>query len=232
MRGKKLSPRLASIAAMIPRGAKVVDIGTDHGYLPIYLAVNELASNIICSDINEGPLGSARMNAEEAGVCDQIKFVLADGLSGVDPSEADTVVIAGMGGELIAKIIGDSRWINSNKTFIVQPQSKIETLLDFLYNNFFAIEDAVLVSDARKLYMVVSARKTETVIRREAYEDYLPKVLIDKRDPLLIEYIELQISKSKYAIECLAKSENSEASPELRCRYETFIKLREAISNA
>ena len=93
-----MNKRLEEIYALIGEGRGLVDVGTDHGYIPAALAKSGYSGKIIASDINPGPLQAARRSAESAGVADKIDFLLCDGLDGCDPSAIDTIVIAGMGG--------------------------------------------------------------------------------------------------------------------------------------
>lgn len=149
----KLSPRLAAVAAFAEGGRAVADIGTDHGYIPVHFALMGGFSRIAASDINRGPLESARENAGEAGVADKIEFCLADGLRGLDGG-FDTIIIAGMGGETIAGILAASPFPLAGKKLVIQPQSKIDELAAFLYENDMAILRAEIVRDAGKLYAV------------------------------------------------------------------------------
>ena len=98
----KLSHRLETIASFVPKGSIVADIGTDHGYIPIWLLQQKIAVKAIAMDIGEGPLKRAREHIVLYGLEDLIETRLSNGLSGLYPKEADTVVIAGMGGELIS----------------------------------------------------------------------------------------------------------------------------------
>ncbi|MCL2409307.1 MAG: class I SAM-dependent methyltransferase [Oscillospiraceae bacterium] len=154
----KLPKRLASIADLIEQGASVADIGTDHGFLPVYLAQRDIARIIIASDISEGSLSSARRTAVKYGVEDRIKFVTAPGLDGVEAHEVDTVVIAGIGGENIAGIINDAPWLRERGVrLILQPQTKLDTLCYFLRENGYPIRRMELVRDRDRLYAVILA---------------------------------------------------------------------------
>ncbi len=107
---KKMNKRLSAIAALVKEGKGLVDVGTDHGYLPAYLAASGYKGALYASDINEGPLQSARRTAAEAGLSDRIRFLLCDGLRLCPPEEIDTIVIAGMGGDMIVKILDEAEW--------------------------------------------------------------------------------------------------------------------------
>ena len=110
--------RLSTIASQIENGLGLADVGTDHGFLPVHLARHGYTGNLYASDINEGPLQTAIDNAAHAGVSDRIKFLLCDGLRLCPPEEVDTIVIAGMGGLLIADILDwDMRKSKSMKRY-------------------------------------------------------------------------------------------------------------------
>ena len=123
----KLPPRLAAIAALVPDGARLADVGTDHALLPIRLLLDGKIQSAVATDIRPGPLSRAKENAYAAGVQD-LSCVLCDGLTGVSPDSADTVVIAGMGGENIAAILRAAPWACRNTLCILQPMSRPEEL--------------------------------------------------------------------------------------------------------
>jgi len=154
----KLSKRLKLIADLIENGASVADIGTDHGHLPVYLAQSGLAVRIIASDISSASLAAARKTAQEAGVTESIIFVVAPGLDGVKPADVDTIVIAGVGGETILGILKDAPWTKSSKIrLVLQPQTKIDILLSFLYDSGYVIKQTETVLDRGKLYTAILA---------------------------------------------------------------------------
>ena len=101
----KLSKRLETVASFVPKGSNIADIGTDHGYVPIYLVREGQAEHAVAMDVRKGPLERARAHVAEAGLGSRIDVRLSDGLAGLKPGEADCVVIAGMGGELIIHIL-------------------------------------------------------------------------------------------------------------------------------
>ena len=146
------------LTEMIENGASVADIGTDHGFIPVFLAQTGTAENIIASDISAASLESARKSAAGYNVEGLIKFHTAPGLDGISPDEVDTVVIAGMGGETIKNIIRDAPWTKSrNVKLILQPQSKINILCRFLYDNGYEINEIKYVRDRVKSYTVIKA---------------------------------------------------------------------------
>ena len=155
----KLSERLSALADFIDSGANVADIGTNHGLLPVYLAQRGDAGRIFASDISAGSLKAAYRSAAGAGVTDAITFINAPGLDGIPQDEVDTIIIAGMGAETIVGILRDAPWTNSEHvTLILQPQSKVDLLTRFLYDNGYGISNTKYVFDRGKRYLVIRRR--------------------------------------------------------------------------
>jgi len=156
MKNIKLSNRLRALTDFIDIGAAVADIGTDHGYLPIYLALNCRATGIIASDISSASLNAARRFAEENNVTESITFMVTPGLDGITAADADTIVIAGMGGETILQILENAPWTkDASVKLILQPQSKINLLCRFLYDNGYEIKETRAVIDKGKGYTII-----------------------------------------------------------------------------
>jgi len=158
MRQIKLSSRLQTIADFIEEGASVADIGTDHGYLPVYLAQSGKARRIIASDMSAGSLGAARRSAEKYSVSDKIEFVVAPGLSGIGgigEVEIDTIVIAGVGGETMIGILEGAPWAIAGKKLILQPQTKKDELLGYLKEAGIEVLETALTRDRGREYTVL-----------------------------------------------------------------------------
>ena len=154
-----MNKRLELIASILPHGRGFADVGTDHGYLPVYMAQHGYSGKIIASDINEGPLSTAVVSARQAGVEDRICFRLCDGLDGCGSEELDTVVIAGMGGDTICGILDRADWIMSRDILLIlQPMTKAEVLRYWLTNNDFAICGEWLIEENGEIYQILSAR--------------------------------------------------------------------------
>ena len=154
-----MNNRLYKICSYIHDGVGVIDVGTDHGYLPIELCLREYKGNIIASDINEDPLNKAIRAAEEAGFSDRISFKLCDGLAMCEPSSVDSIVIAGMGGDTICGILEAAAWcFDSKYTLYLQPMSKSEILRSWLCSNGFGIICEDIVIDNDTMYQIISAK--------------------------------------------------------------------------
>ena len=157
MRDFELTPRLHLLADWVPPGARLADVGTDHAYLPVWLRLHGRVVSAIACDLREGPLARARETGRTYGA-NGVDYRLGDGLTVVSPEEADTVVIAGMGGENIAAILAKAPWTaDGTHTLLLQPQSRAETLRVFLAEHGYAIRREALVKDRGTLYPVMEA---------------------------------------------------------------------------
>ncbi len=156
----RLDARLRAVAAYVRPGSILADIGTDHGYLPVWLLQNQLIRHAIACDIHSGPLQSAMQTARLAGTCEQqIEFRLSDGLMGLHPAECTDIVIAGMGGELICSILSGAGWIcHPDYNLILNPMTKANVLRRGLCTAGFAICGETAVCAGGKLYTVIQAR--------------------------------------------------------------------------
>ena len=154
-----LSKRLAACAALVPRGAVAADVGTDHGYLSIYLVQQGICPRVIASDLRQKPLEKARENVLRYGASEQITLLLSDGLKNFLPGSFDTLICAGMGGDCICAILQAAPWLKDGRyTLILQPQSSGNDLRRWLGQNGFSIERETLVLDGRFLYGVMAVR--------------------------------------------------------------------------
>lgn len=151
-----MNQRLDTIYRMIRPGRGIIDVGTDHGYLPERLALDGYPGLIFASDIRKGPLASARRTASRSGVTDRICFLLSDGLDSCPPDAVDTIVIAGMGGDTICGILDRAEWcMDAAYRLILQPMTKAEVLRYWLINNGFFIEEEKLAPDGDTIYQII-----------------------------------------------------------------------------
>ena len=153
----ELSPRLAALAALVPQGARLADVGTDHAYLPVRLLLDGNIRAAVATDVNEGPLQRGRETALRYGVpAGRIAFRRCDGLADVRADEADTVVIAGMGGDLIARILAAAPWTRQAQ-LLLQPMTAQADLRQWLTEHGYCIQRETLVQEGKKLYVILSA---------------------------------------------------------------------------
>lgn len=153
-----LDARLSAVAGLVGNGAYLADIGTDHAYIPIYLAERDRIIHAVASDIREGPLMRAQKNIRDAGLSDKIETVLTDGLSGLERYPITDIVIAGMGGLMITSILTAADFIKKSKPrLILQPMQHIPELRRYLSAGW-KIEKETIVEEGGKLYQIICAR--------------------------------------------------------------------------
>ena len=200
-----MPPRLDAIAAWVPDGAKLADVGTDHALLPLWLLKKEKIRSAVATDINELPLRRAQANAEKAEE-DRIRFVLCDGLAGVDPQEADTVVIAGLGGENIADILRRSPWsCRDGITLILQPMSRTEILCRSFFELGLKLEREQLVEDTGRVYPIFQLSRGEMQPWKSG-EYYTGLFSMLEGSPLLQRFLSEQQRRLKSAVDGLTQS--------------------------
>lgn len=200
-----LSKRLMEVAGLVTCGNSVADIGTDHGYIPIYLAVNGISPKVIAMDVNEGPLGRACENIEKYRVSHIVETRLSDGLNGLEPAEVQTAIIAGMGGLLTIRILSDNMDIvGTLKELILSPHSDVEQVRRFLADKGMKTVDERIVKDDGKFYFIIKAvpcaEKQHSLTDCDAG---FGRLLLDRKDPVLREYLENQLRKKKIILERL-----------------------------
>ena len=164
----KIDARLLAVAELVSDGAYLADVGTDHAYLPIYLAEQGKISRAVASDIHKGPLVSAEKNIREAGFSDRIHTVLTDGLQGLEPYPVTDVAIAGMGGLMIKGILEKASAFKERKVrFILQPMQHIPDLRRYLGENGFAIQKETQATAEGKFYQIILCTY-DGVVRKES----------------------------------------------------------------
>ncbi len=186
----RLSQRLSTVAHMIEPGSIVADIGTDHGYLPIYLIKNNIAPHVIAMDVNAGPLDKARKNAAAYNVADKLTLRISDGLKELS-EQPDVVTICGMGGRLICRILTEGYdKLAGVKKLIVSPQSDLPFFREYMADRGFAITAEKLVLDEGKYYFIFECEVTGNKIdigsgiHKDVYLRY-GRLLRQEQNPLL-----------------------------------------------
>ena len=200
-----LDSRLSLCASFVRQDSKLADIGTDHAYLPVWLCQNGVCKSAIAADINPEPLSRGQLTIAQAGLEDKVKTRLSDGLKGISADEADDIVIAGMGGELIAKIILDCEYSrDKDKRFILQPMTKSELLIERLCQNGFEILSQDCCVASNKCYTVLLVQYSG---EKRAYSEVYPYIceLKPKENETHLRFI-------KAHIERLLKKANGDAS--------------------
>lgn len=190
------------VAELVPESRVAADVGTDHGYLAVWLLQNSRAERVLATDIHAGPLNRARQTAAEYGLEAEIETHLCDGLQFSNAELAESVIIAGMGGETMISILSSAPWTKQGRTLILQPQSKRPELEEWLYENGYTMLDAKLCLDAGKLYlaMVVHGAPSGKPLTAEAF-------LLRNHDPLLPMFLSQEVQKIEYALKGMEQAE-------------------------
>ena len=189
----ELSKRLQAVADLVTPGLKVADIGTDHGYIPIWLMEHKKASFAVAMDINKGPLEKARENIRLHGLTSYIETRLSDGMKNLKAGEAESVVIAGMGGGLVMKILEDVKGKSLGiREWILQPQSEIQKVRTYLRESGYCIVAEDMVLDEGKFYPMMKVIKGEPELYSEAELCY-GKILLKNRNKVLEEFLKKEL---------------------------------------
>lgn len=197
MAGKvQISERLRTIAGMVTEGNRLVDVGCDHGYLPVYLMQQKKIPGAIATDVGRGPLERAKEHIAQYGLGQYIETRLCNGLSGIRPGEGETLVIAGMGGPLMERILQEGAGtLDSFRELILQPQSDIPHFRHFIMECGFCIIQEEMILEDGKFYPMMKAVPGNDASQSKwtAEEEMFGKHLLDRKDPILRQYLEREL---------------------------------------
>lgn len=227
----QLSKRLLACCDFVNPGDRVADVGCDHGYLSIHLLKNNIATSVIASDINRGPLESAVRNAEKYGVAENIRFYLSDGVTLI-PREFDCMIVAGMGGDTMISILEAAPWLqNKSYRLILQCQSKTPTLRQYLSDNGWVIHNEKAVRDGRFIYTVMEALWRPNAPRLTVGQAHFSPALLEHPGEVTAEYYQRLLFSMRRAIK--GRGDNAdpamvEALRELEPLEQEFTWLKEA----
>lgn len=220
----KLDDRLSCVASLVRNGKRVADIGTDHGYLVAYLVENNICPCGIAADLRRGPLENARQTVIQQGLSDKIQLILSDGLENIPRDECDDIVIAGMGGNLIAEILEKAPWVKNERINIVaQPMTHAEVLRQYFIDNGFEITKEKTATDGKRYYCIISAAyRGET---KPHSPSYIYTGEIKPNSDTDINYLRkiLNALTKKYNALISAKKEDSDNLKEIICEIRTLL---------
>lgn len=212
MKDISLSRRMEAVVKMIsPQSFAIADVGCDHAYVSIALKLRGMAQRVIAMDVRKGPLAIAEKNIALYGLEQSIDVRLGDGLEKLNPGEADTIVIAGMGGLLMRDILerGKRIWCEKeHPVFILQPQSDLDVVRHFLYDHGYAIERENMLIEDGKYYTVMRAvfRTEEPVIEYDDAEWLYGAYNLQHKNEILLQYLKDQRSTLQRIDEELQKT--------------------------
>jgi tRNA (adenine22-N1)-methyltransferase len=229
----KLSERLLAIAALVPLGARVVDIGTDHALLPCFLVESEKAVSVIGVDVHRGPYERAWQTVREYALEEFIEIRLGDGLTVLQPGEVDTVVIAGMGGTAISNIFTESpQVVGSLRKAILQPMNNPAAVRCWLWEHGWEITAEDLIFEDKQYYQLISAENVQ--LRATAEGSYFPELaaeygplLIQHSHPLLPGLLERDLKAMQAMLKQLAKSSKEDVQLRSREAQQQMQKMKE-----
>lgn len=218
----ELSPRLSMVGELVPDGARLADVGTDHAYLPAALIRAGKIPFAIAADLRQGPLSRARATVRNAGLEGQVAFRLCDGLSGIWPDEVDAVAIAGMGGETIAAILAAAPWVRERAIpLVLQPMSSMPELRVWLQENGYRILFEKLCCEGNALYTALSVRAGEMPPLTPA-EQWAGR---NENQTLRGLWLDRWMEKTGRALEGLAKAQ----APQAESRRKTLEEVRQGL---
>ena len=221
--------RLEGIKSMVDPCQTAADIGTDHGYVAEMLLKEGICKQIIATDLNEGPLNRAIEHLTKSNLHDKCNFRLGCGLRVLNEGEADAIIIAGMGGDLISDIIHTSKDIALKaKQLILQPMTAVNTLRKYLYENGFEIIDESIVKEYHHFYFIIKAKKGIAKQMDNIYFE-ISNILIEKKDPVMIDYLNKVLNTNEKIISSLEKTKNVEYNEKIESLKDKNNKIKELI---
>ena len=224
----QLSKRLQAVANLVTPGKRLADIGTDHGYVPIWLYEQGRIPFALAMDLREGPLQRAKEHIRMHGLDEKIKTRLSDGLEKLLPGEADSIVIAGMGGMLVVKILTQGQAVlDSIQELILQPQSDLDAVREYLHRTGFVIVQEEMVFEEGKYYPMMKAVHGENTDDRKIWFLY-GRLLLENRHPVLESYLQKEYDSCCKLLEKLSKTATEVASR----RCEELLEKKHLIEEA
>ena len=192
-----MSRRMQKLASLVTEGNRLADVGTDHGYIPIALVQAGKIPSAIAMDVNRGPLARAEAHIREAGLATYIETRLSDGLRELGAEDADTVLIAGMGGMLILRILTEGiPHLSGVEELILQPQSDVYRVRDWLQKHGYRVETEELVDEDGKYYPMMRAVRGQER-RMEQAELYYGKAEVQRSPEVLRSYLETKLQEGQ-----------------------------------
>ena len=232
----KLSRRMKAVSSMVTPGSVLADIGTDHGYVPISLVQRKKIKRAIAMDVNKGPLQRAKEHIQEFQLEDYIETRLSDGVKKLEIGEVDSILIAGMGGELVIRIITEGMAVcKSAKELVLQPQSELGKVRKFLRENNFEIVDEDMIIEDGKYYPMIKVVPVEEIKIWELLpEEVIPACdvygpfLLKNGNPSLRKYLVKQHKQLTKILKELDKQPESKAILKRKAEVQKEITLNES----
>lgn len=222
----ELSKRLAAVAELMEECQSMADIGTDHGYIPIYLIEHKKTGHAIAMDINLGPLERAREHVKLYGLNEYIELRLSDGARELKPFEVEAAVVAGMGGRLMMKILEDSKEVfQTMKFFVLQPQSEYGFVRQFLEKQGFYIQAENMICEDGKYYPMMRVSKGSMNLEKECFYEY-GRFLLKEKNPVLYEYLKKEYKNYKQITRKLSQGTSEKQKQRIK-EIEKLLRVNE-----
>lgn len=208
----QLSERLNTILSLVSQSKCVADVGCDHGFVSIELINRKIAENVIAMDIRQGPLMRAQEHIMQTHLADKIQTRLSDGVAALKPGEADSLIIAGMGGNLVIHILENGKeTVKDMKQCILQPQSEIQKVRKYLRENDFKIIEEKMVFEDGKYYPMMKAVPSSNISKNEnKLYDRFGEYLLETKNPVLEKYLKHQLIKNEQILKGLFEYADSQ----------------------
>lgn len=195
-----ISNRLKTLAGMVKKGNIACDVGTDHGYLAIYLVKQGICPHVIAMDVAKGPLGKAQANIELYGMQNHIETRLSDGVAALFKGEASTVIMAGMGGLLINSLLEKGQDIlSSMEEIILSPHTDVRLVRQFVLEHGYQIAEETMLVEEEKYYNIfkIHPDKSGYVEDYSECEICYGKLLLQQKHEVLLSYLQYELAKKE-----------------------------------
>lgn len=238
MKKVTLSKRLQAVANMVTQGHRVCDVGCDHGFVSIYLVEQGISSKVIALDVNEGPLQRAGEHINERNMSDYIEIRLSDGVAELQPGEADTLILAGMGGRLMTGILSQgAEKVALFKELVLQPQSEIPAFRRFLRESGYSIVQEEMVLEDGKFYTIMKVLTDSAGKRLSQSADSPPLemqdryggILLTGRHPVLYQYLLHKMENNLQILSMLQEKKDKTDNQKKQQRKEALKKETQEI---
>jgi tRNA (adenine22-N1)-methyltransferase len=201
-----VSRRLEKVISLIKLNERVIDIGTDHAIVPIELYKRDITSNLTATEVAKGPYDIALKNIKENGLKDKIRLILSDGFENISPRQFDTIVILGMGGSLISKILSPKK-TKIRARLILHATNSHDLLRKKVSSLGYEITEEYFIKEGKAENIIIVAERNPFKSRLTKYQRYLGPILMESKDKLVLEYYKKQLT---YLEDIYNKSNNKE----------------------